>query len=224
MLMSGPNAFAASVQPYKHLVVIYQENHSFDNLYGMWGDVNGTPVNGLSNTVADHAHTWQVRQDNTVYQCLLQNDVNLTSPNPLPTTCVDTTAPSAPFNSAFLNAPFFIDQYNTSETGGSNHLVDLIKAVVEGPNAKDTLIIVTYDEFGGQWGHVPVPAVDQWGPGTRIATLLVSAKFAQSGVDHAMHETTSILKLIEEKFRLAPLSTHDANTNTLTTALDIANP
>ena len=27
----------------KHLVVIYEENHSFDNLYGEWGAVNGRP-------------------------------------------------------------------------------------------------------------------------------------------------------------------------------------
>ncbi len=33
---------------YKHLVVIYEENHSFDNLYGGWGSVNGQHVVGLS--------------------------------------------------------------------------------------------------------------------------------------------------------------------------------
>ena len=33
---------------YKHLVVIYEENHSFDNLYGGWGRVNGQRVNGLA--------------------------------------------------------------------------------------------------------------------------------------------------------------------------------
>ena len=31
----------------KHLVVIYEENHSFDNLYGSWGSVNGEPVDGV---------------------------------------------------------------------------------------------------------------------------------------------------------------------------------
>ena len=31
----------------KHIVVIYEENHSFDNLYGLWGSVNGEPVNGV---------------------------------------------------------------------------------------------------------------------------------------------------------------------------------
>ena len=33
---------------YKHLVVIYEENHSFDNLYGGWGRVNGQHVDGLA--------------------------------------------------------------------------------------------------------------------------------------------------------------------------------
>ena len=38
-----------------HIVVIYEENHSFDNLYGGWEGVNG-----LAN--ADAAHTTQVNQ------------------------------------------------------------------------------------------------------------------------------------------------------------------
>ena len=33
---------------FKHLVVIYEENHSFDNLYGLWGDVNGQHLIGLA--------------------------------------------------------------------------------------------------------------------------------------------------------------------------------
>ena len=28
------------INGFKHLVVIYEENHSFDNLYGTWGSVN----------------------------------------------------------------------------------------------------------------------------------------------------------------------------------------
>ena len=34
------------VHQYKHIVVIYQENHSFDNLYGHWGDVGRDHLNG----------------------------------------------------------------------------------------------------------------------------------------------------------------------------------
>src|SRR3954451_18351867 len=85
-----------------HIVVIYQENHSFDNLYG-----GGEAVRGRSQ--ADPAHTKQVSQAGTPYNCLPQNDVNLTSP-PLPATCTDTTTGTS-FASAFQNAPFSIDSY-----------------------------------------------------------------------------------------------------------------
>jgi phospholipase C len=116
----------------------------------------------------------------------------------------------------------------TSETGGSQHLVDLVDAIVSGPNGRDTLIIITYDEFGGQWDHVPPPphnydrfgAYDQWGPGTRVPALLISKKFERSGVDHAAHDTTSIVKLIEERYRLDPLGPRDASVRSLRTALE----
>ena len=86
----------------KRIVVIYEENHSFDNLYGRWEGVNG-----LAN--ADPAHTTQVNQAGTPYTCLKQNDVNLATP-PLPATCHDATV-TPPFDSAFPNAPFEIDKY-----------------------------------------------------------------------------------------------------------------
>ena len=93
------------LQKIDHIVVIYEENHSFDNLYGGWEGVNGRAN-------ADAAHTLQVGQaaSRTPYQCLLQNDVNLTAPDPLSATCHDTTT-ATPFDSHFVNAPFSIEQY-----------------------------------------------------------------------------------------------------------------
>src|SRR5205823_1895271 len=71
--------------------------------------VNGHRVNGLPN--ADAPHTRQVQADGkTPYTCLLQNDVNLTSPSPLPATCSDRYNGEA-FPSAFVNAPFKIEDY-----------------------------------------------------------------------------------------------------------------
>jgi acid phosphatase len=85
-----------------HVVVVYQENHSFDNLYGAWERVRGVRD-------ARPGHTLQVNQQGTPYSCLLQNDVNLTSP-PLSETCTDQTTGTA-FSSHFRNAPFVIDDY-----------------------------------------------------------------------------------------------------------------
>src|SRR2546429_865095 len=96
MAANQPQAFDAI----NHIVVIYEENHSFDNLYGGWEGVNGTAK-------TDTAHTTQVDQAGAAFTCLLQNDVNLTSP-PLPSTCTDT---ARSITSAFPNTPFSIDKY-----------------------------------------------------------------------------------------------------------------
>jgi acid phosphatase len=124
----------------------------------------------------------------------------------------------------------------TGEHAGSSHLLDLINAVLNGPKANDTLIVITYDEFGGAWDHVPPPqaqgndngnggrgVADVWGPGTRIPTLLIAKSFRRSGVDHASHDTTSILKLIEERFKLRPLSERDDKVTSLKTAVEMGN-
>src|SRR6478735_12284467 len=81
-----------------HIVVIYEENHSFDNLYGGWGAVNGQAVDGLA--AADPAHTTQVAQDGTPYTCLPQNDVNLAAKA---AGCTQPT--SSPAGSGFANGP-----------------------------------------------------------------------------------------------------------------------
>ena len=110
-----------------------------------------------------------------------------------------------------------------SEDTGSRHLVDLIKAVEEGPDADSTLIVVTYDEFGGQWDHVAPPAgrpgvSDIWGPGTRIPALLISPRLRQRfAVDHTSYDTTSVMATIESRFHLRPLGTRDAAVHDLFT-------
>ena len=87
--------------------------------------------------------------------------------------------------------------YASTHTG-SNHLVKLIKSILKGPDGKDTLIVVTYDEFGGQWDHMAPPGQgshankgvhDQMGPGTRIPALIIGGKFSHSGVDHTYPST-----------------------------------
>jgi phospholipase C len=107
---------------------------------------------------------------------------------------------------------------------GSNHVVDLIRAVVEGPAAARTAIVLTYDENGGQWDHVPPPTApgvsDKFGPGTRVPALVISPLLRSPfRVDHTPYDTTSILATIERRFGLAPLSTRDAAVKDLTPAL-----
>lgn len=104
---------------------------------------------------------------------------------------------------------------------GQQHVADLVAAVRKSPAWRNTLIIVTYDENGGRWDHVAPPVMaDGWGLGTRVPALLISP-FTQGGfIDSHPYETVSILKLIERRFKLEPLSGRDANpaVSDLTTA------
>jgi acid phosphatase len=108
----------------------------------------------------------------------------------------------------------------TNESRGSQHVADLL-ASIEGSACKDnTLVVATYDEFGGFWDHVSPPGqsgsdgdgvADQWGPGTRVPALVISPLLnGDFVVDHVPHDTTSILRTIENRFGLAPLGTRDA--------------
>jgi phospholipase C len=102
------------------------------------------------------------------------------------------------------------------------HAVDVISAIMAGPNWKDTAIILTYDENGGQWDHVAPPTVDSWGPGTRVPAIVIS-KYAKKGyVDSTVYDTTAILATIEHRWGLDPLSSRDAASADLAAAFDFS--
>src|SRR4029077_11175481 len=54
---------------------------------------------------------------------------------------------------------------------GERHTAAIINAIMAGKEWKSTAIVVTYDEGGGFWDHVPPPLTDVWGPGTRVPTI-----------------------------------------------------
>ncbi|HTE01859.1 MAG TPA: alkaline phosphatase family protein [Mucilaginibacter sp.] len=104
---------------------------------------------------------------------------------------------------------------------GESHTVDLINAVLNGPNGKDAVIIITYDENGGFWDHVAPPVIDKkWGPGTRVPTIIISPFAKQGYVDHTQYETVGILSFIEKRWGLQPLSDRDRNANPFNNAFN----
>ena len=110
---------------------------------------------------------------------------------------------------------------------GQQHVAALVSAVQQSKFWKDAVIIITYDENGGRWDHVPPPVMpDGWGLGTRVPTIIISPFTKRSAIDGTQYETVSILKLIERRYGLAPLSARDANpaVNDLTSAFNFSLP
>ena len=102
---------------------------------------------------------------------------------------------------------------------GQQHVADLVSAVKDSDYWEDTLIIVTYDEHGGRWDHVTPPVTGIWGDGTRVPAIIIGPLAKRRFVDHTQYNTLSILKTIEERFGLEPLSTLDAQATSLKNSL-----
>ena len=114
----------------------------------------------------------------------------------------------------------------TDVISGDEHIAMILARLKKSPQWPHMAVIVTYDENGGFWDHMPPPSGpgwgDRWGPGTRIPTIIVSP-FARRGyVDKTPYDTTSILKLITRRFGLEPLSGVRANAGDMTGAFDFA--
>jgi acid phosphatase len=113
---------------------------------------------------------------------------------------------------------------------GQQHAAEIVHAVQNSPLWQHTAIIITYDEPGGRWDHVPPPKRDRWGPGTRVPALVISPNTWRGGVQHGVYDTLSILKTLEQRYGLSPLNDTDAAAASLAgcfqsaphTALDIA--
>jgi phospholipase C len=103
---------------------------------------------------------------------------------------------------------------------GENWTVQQINAIMNGPDWNSTAIFITWDDFGGLYDHVAPPVVDNWGLGPRVPFLIVSP-YAKTGyISHTQYEFSSVLKFIEERFGLSPLTERDANANDTTDSFD----
>ena len=102
-------------------------------------------------------------------------------------------------------------------------------AVISSPNWSSTVLVFTYDEWGGFFDHVPpplrpVPPADQAAGndgrlGFRVPCLVVSP-FAPARVSSLELEHCSILRMIEWRWSLQPLTVRDATANNLAEVLD----
>lgn len=124
---------------------------------------------------------------------------------------------------------------------GAAYVKTIIDALMNSPAWHDSIFILAYDEGGGLYDHVPpftVVAPDstppQLGPndlpgdftlsGFRVPIMVVSPFVKPHFVSHTNRELTSILKLVETRFNLAPLTARDAAADDMTEFFDFVNP
>ena len=117
---------------------------------------------------------------------------------------------------------------------GAKYVANIINAIMASAYWKDTVFILTYDEFGGLYDHVsPQPTVSPDGikpkdlfandickkttgptcdfvyTGYRVPLIVISPYARRHYVSHTVADSTAILKLIETRFHLLPLTQRD---------------
>lgn len=117
---------------------------------------------------------------------------------------------------------------------GASYVANIINSLMNSSAWKDSIFFLTYDEYGGLYDHVPPvqtvspdgikpilgpndicttttgPACDFVYTGFRLPNFVVSPFSKPHYVDHTNIDTTAILRFIEIRFGLQPLSARDA--------------
>jgi phospholipase C len=97
----------------------------------------------------------------------------------------------------------------TSVCVGENWTVSLIQALASGPSWKDSVMFITWDDFGGYYDHVPPPQIDFYGLGFRVPFIVLSPYAKPGFIDHTVAEFSSVLRFIERDFDVPSLTERD---------------
>ncbi len=110
-----------------------------------------------------------------------------------------------------------------SDASGPSWVASIVNAIGNSQYWSNTVIIITWDDWGGWYDHVPPPSIvndgTSWGSGYvygfRVPLIVVSP-YAKAGyVSHVTHDFGSILKYIEKNFGLGSLGYADERADDL---------
>jgi phospholipase C len=120
-------------------------------------------------------------------------------------------------------------------------MMNIIDSLMASPTWKSSVFILGYDEGGGLHDHVAppnIPVPDGYAPrkrstdaagifnqaGFRVPLAVVSPWTGKYQVSHTVRDHTSILKLIEARFSLPPLTARDAAADNMAEFFNFSNP
>ena len=118
---------------------------------------------------------------------------------------------------------------SVNNTGGPSWVASIVNALGNSSYWANTAIIVTWDDWGGWYDHVPPPKViidgTSWGSGYvygfRVPLLVISPYAKAKYISHANHDFGSILRFTEETFGLKPVGYADLYSDDLADCFDM---
>jgi phospholipase C len=126
-------------------------------------------------------------------------------------------------------------------TRGELLLKNVYEAIRNSPIWEKSVLIITYDEHGGFFDHIPPPTVVSPGDptpnptnnkngfnfqqlGVRVPAVVVSPLVKRGTIDHRVYEHASIPATIERRFGLTNLTERDKHASSVESLLTLKNP
>jgi phospholipase C len=104
-----------------------------------------------------------------------------------------------------VNQDLFSGHPPLNMCSSDNWLARKVNEVITGPDWMSTAILISWDDFGGFYDHVPPPMQygcdpqHPYGLGFRLPLIIISP-WVKHGVFHGAAEQASVVRLIEELF------------------------
>jgi phospholipase C len=111
---------------------------------------------------------------------------------------------------------------------GQELIASIYTSLAASPQWKDCTFLVTYDEHGGFFDHVPPPTtVDEYAStgfdqmGFRVPTMVIGPYVKEGHVSSVVYDHTSVLRHIERRFSLGALTKRSSAANDLDDCFDL---
>jgi len=99
---------------------------------------------------------------------------------------------------------------NQGNGNGPSWVSSIVNAIGTSQYWKDTAIIITWDDWGGWFDHVPPPKIfNSYEYGFRVPLIVVSPYAKAAYISHVNHDFGSVLKFIETMFGLTTVGPGD---------------
>jgi phospholipase C len=116
------------------------------------------------------------------------------------------------------------DHADITTNGGPDWVASVVNAVGESAYWKNTIVVVTWDDWGGWYDHVAPPIRTAYSDGFRVPALVISPYAKKSYVSHTERDFGAILHLIETNFGLPSLGESDRYNDSFADCFDFGKP
>ena len=103
---------------------------------------------------------------------------------------------------------------------GPSWVGSIVNAIGNSPYWNNTVIFISWDDWGGWYDHVAPTIVNSYEYGFRVPLIVVSPYAKLGYISHVTHNTASFLKFIEELYKLPSLGYADAPADDLSDCFD----